>query len=178
MKLNRALHLMTISILFLTLGILLPGFRALSAEKKGPDCCGAVSLKNAAALLGVSPGDLQKNSRPMMVSPDDIRKKTYKSLPCSCSIRSKSNFLKSISYVIYHYNDPRQARVDFNTMKNNFAIVSKVDVVKGLGGEVFWAGDKRFRRMVALKGAVLIDVMNPVDYKVQKGVLRLVLGKF
>jgi len=178
MNFKQLLFLMTFLSLFLCLRLLLPGSPALAAEKKGSDCCDVILLRDAAVFLGVSSGNLQKNVRTVMVSPDDIRKKIYKSPPCSCSIRSKSNFLKSISYTIYHYNDPRQARRDFNTMKNNFAAASKVDNVKGLGSEVLWAGDKRFHRMVALKGAVLIDVINPADFNIQKRILRLILDKF
>ena len=171
-------RLVAMFVLFLMLGLLLPGSRSVAAEKKTFTCGSLLTLKDAAALLGVSPGDLQKSSRTMMISPDDIRKKTYKSLLCSYRIRSKSDFLKSIVYTIYLYNDPRQARMDFNRMKGHFAAVSKVDTVKGLGGEVFWARNKHLRRMIALKGTALIDVMNPADFNAQKRILRLVLEKF
>jgi hypothetical protein len=170
---------MAMFVLFLMLGgLLLPGSHSVAAEKKTFTCGSLLTLKDAAALLGVSPGDLQKSSRTMMISPDDIRKKTYKSLPCSYRIRSKSDFLKSIVYTIYLYNEPRQARMDFNRMKSHFAAVSKVDEVKGLEGKVFRARNKHLRRMIALKGTALIDVMNPADFNAQKRILRLVLEKF
>jgi len=178
MKFKQVPYFRVVFIIFFISGLLLSGSRASTAEKKGSNCNHALTLKDAAALLGVSPGDLQKSSRTVMISPDDIRKKTYKSLPCSYRIRSKSDFLKSIVYTIYLYNDPRQARMDFNRMKNHFAAVSKVDAVKGLEGEVYWAGGKHLHRMVALKGTALIDVMNPADFDIQKRIMRLVLGKF
>jgi hypothetical protein len=112
-----------------------------------------------------------------MVSPDDIQNKVYKYPPHNCAIRSTSDFLKSITYVTYAYNDPGQALKEFNQMKNGFATVSKVDDVPDTGDEVFWAGDDRFQRMVAIKGNVVVDVLSPKDFNLQKQIIDLVLEK-
>ena len=63
-------------------------------------------------------------------------------------------------------------------MKNGYGTISKVDAVPDIGDETFWAGDNRFQRMVAIKGAVVIDVLSPKDFSHQKQIIRLALDKF
>ena len=113
-----------------------------------------------------------------MVSPEDLQKKIYKIPPYNCTIRSNSNFLKLITYVAYVYNDPKQARIDFNKMQHNYESLSKVDTVADIGDEAFWVGDNRFQRMVAIKGDIVIDVLSPKDFNLQKQIIRLVLDQF
>jgi len=144
----------------------------------GTQRCRDITLENAAAILGVSADDLQKSSRDLVVSPEDLRKKIYKIIPFNCTIRSKSNFLKLISYVTYVYNDPKQARLDFKKMQQNYESVSKVDAVSDIGDEAFWVGDNRFQRMVAIKGDMVIDVLSPKDVNLQKQIIHLVLDNY
>lgn len=113
-----------------------------------------------------------------MVSPDDIQKKIYNRTPYICTIRSKSNFLKFITYVTYVYNDTGQARIEFNKMQKGFESISKVDLIPDIGNETFWAGDNRFQRMVSIKGNVVIDVLSPKDFKLQTQVIRLLWENF
>lgn len=113
-----------------------------------------------------------------MVSPEDFQHHTYQGIPYNCTIRSKSNFLHSISYVTYVYTDPGQARVEFNRMKQNFATVAKVDAVPDIGDNAFWVGDSRFQRLVAIRGGVVIDALSPKDFDLQKQTVRLVLKQF
>ncbi len=176
MKLKQLIQLTTISILFL--GLLCANFKTLASETNGTKRCSGVTFENAATILAVSTNDLHKSSNDLMVSPEDLQKKIYKIHPYNCTIRAKSNFLKFITYTTYVYNDPGQARIDFNKMREAFGSVSKVDVVPDIGDEAFWAGDKRFQRMVAIKGDVLIDVLNPNDFSLQKRIIRMVLDKF
>ncbi len=178
MKLKRLLRLTTISILFLNLGMLCTSSKILATETDGTNRCSSITLENAATILVVSTDDLQKSSRDLMVSPEDLQKKIYKIHPYNCTIRSKSNFLKLITYVTYVYNDPGKARIEFDKMQKNFESISKVDVVPDIGDEVFWVGDNRFQRMVAIKGDVVIDVLSPKDFNLQKQIIRLVLDKF
>ena len=178
MKLKRLLQLTIISILFLTLGLLCTNYKILASETDGTNRCGGVTLENAATLLDVSTDDLHKSSSDLMVSPEDLQNKIYKIHPYNCTIRSKSNFLKFITYVTYVYNDPGQARIEFNKMQKGFESISKVDVISDIGDEAFWAGDNRFQRMVAIKGDVVIDVLSPKDFKLQNRIIRLVLDKF
>lgn len=112
----------------------------------------------------------------MMVSPEDIQKKTFKRQPCNCAIRSKSDFLKGIACIIYEYNDPGQARIDFDKMKNGYGAVCKIDVVPDIGGETFWVGDNRFQRMISINGDIVVDGLSPKDFDLQKQIIRLVLG--
>ena len=176
MKLKRILRLTTISILFFFICILFAVPRNFAAETDGTNRCNSITLENAATILGVSTDDLQKRNIDIMVSPDDVTKKTFKIQPCNCTIRSKSNFLNGINYIIYTYNDPEQARIDFNKMQTNYETVSKVDVVPDIGDETFWVGDNRFQRMVSIKGDVLVDVLGPKEFDLQKQIIRLVLG--
>ena len=178
MKRGRSLRLMTILILFLTAGMLSTNSNGLATEADGTYRCRSITLENAATILAVSSDDLQKSSSDIMVSPDDIRKKTFKIEPYNCTIRSKSNFLKGISYITYVYNDPEQARIDFNKMKKGYGTISKVDAVSDIGDETFWAGDNRFQRMVSIKGVIVIDVLSPKDFSLQKQIIRLILEKF
>ena len=178
MKLKRLLQLTTISILFLTLGLLCTNSKILASETDGTNRCSGITLENAATILVVSTDDHHQSSSDLMVSPDDLQKKIYKIHPYNCTIRSKSNFLKFITYVTYVYNDPGQARIEFNKMQKGFESISKVDVVPDIGDEAFWAGDNRFQRMVAIKGDVVIDVLSPKDFNLQKRIIRLVLDKF
>jgi hypothetical protein len=178
MKFKRLFQLTTISFLFLTLGLLCTNSKILASESDSTTCCSGITLENAATILLVSPDDLHKTCRDFMVSPDDLQKKIYKIRPYNCTIRSKSNFLKLITYVTYVYNDPGQARIEFNKMQNGFESISKVDVVPDIGDKAFWAGDNRFQRMVAIKGDVVIDILSPKDFNLQKQIIRLVLDKF
>ena len=178
MKLKRLLRLTTISILFLNLGMLCTSSKILATETDGTNRCSSITLENAATILVVSTDDLQKSSRDLMVSPEDLQKKIYKIHPYHCTIRSKSNFLKLITYVTYVYNDPGKARIEFDKMQKNFESLSKVDVLPDIGDEAFWVGDNRFQRMVAIKGDVVIDVLSPKDFNLQKQIIRLVLDKF
>jgi len=178
MKLKRLLRIMTISILFFNVGMLCTNSKILATRMDGTQRCRNITLDNAAAILGVSADDLQKSSRDLVVSPEDLRKKIYKILPYNCTIRSKSNFLKLITYVTYVYNAPEQARLDFKEMQQNYESISKVDAVPDIGDEVFWVGDNRFQRMVAIKGDIVIDVLSPKDFNLQKQIIRLVLDNF
>jgi len=142
---------------------------------EGAAHCGAVPLENAAAMLNVPAADLVTSSNDLAVSPEDLQNEVYKYPPYNCTIRAKSNFLASIAYVTYMYSDPVQARIEFNKMKEGFASVSKVDEVPDVGDEAFWAGDKRFQRLVVKKGEAVIDILNPEDFDLQKNIALLVL---
>jgi hypothetical protein len=177
MKLKRLLRFMTISILFFNFSILCTNSKILATRVDGTYRCRGITLENAAAILVVSADDLQKSSRNLVISPEDLRKKIYKIIPYNCTIRSKSNFLKLITYFTYVYNDPKQARLDFKKMQENYESISKVDAVPDIGDEAFWVGDIRFQRMVAIKGDTVIDVLSPKDFELQKQIIRLVLDK-
>jgi hypothetical protein len=178
MKLKRLLRLTTISVLILNFGMLCNSSKILATETDGTNRCSSITLENAAAILLVSADDLQKSSRDLMVSPEDLEKKIYKIPPYYCTIRSKSKFLKLITYVTYVYKDSGKARIEFDKMQKNFESLSKVDVVPDIGDEAFWVGDNRFQRMVAIRGGVVIDVLSPKDFNHQKQIIRLVLDKF
>ena len=177
MKLKRSLRLLIISILFLIFGMLCTNSKTLATRMDGTQRCRGITLENSAAILAVSADDLKKSSRDLVVSPEDLKKKIYKILPYNCTIRPKSNFLKFITYVTYSYNNPKQARMDFNKMRQNYETVSKVDAVAGIDDEAFWVGDNRFQRMIAIKGNAAIDVLSPKDFNLQKQIMRFVLDK-
>lgn len=176
MKLKRILRLTTISILFFFISILFTVPRNFAAETDSTNRCNSITLEKAATVLDVSTDDLLKSNIDIMVSPDDVTKKTFKIQPCNCAIRSKSNFLKGINYIIYVYNDPGQARIDFKKMQDNFETISKVDVVPDIGDETFWVGNNRFQRMVSIEGDVLVDVLSPKEFDLQKQIISLVFG--
>lgn len=176
MKLKIVSRLTIISIIFLVMCVLFTVSRNFAAETDNTNRCKSISLENAATILAVSTDDLQKNNSDIMVSPEDIKKKTFKIQPCNCAIRSKTNFLKGINYIIYEYNDPGQARIDFKKMHNSYGTISEVDVVPDIGDETFWVGDNRFQRMVSIKGDVVVDVLSPKEFDLQKQIISLVLG--
>ena len=78
MKLKRLLQVTTISILFLTLGVLCTNSKILASETDGTNRCSGITLENATTILDVSTDDLHKSSSDLMVSPDDLQKKIYK----------------------------------------------------------------------------------------------------
>lgn len=170
------LRFTTILMFFFVLCTLFAIPQNFAAETGNTKYCTSISLENAATILGVSIDDLQTNNTDTMVSPDDIKKKTFKMPPYNCSIRSKSDFLKGISYIIYVYNDPGRALIEYNKMQNSYGTISKVDVVPGIGDETFWVSDNRFQRMVSIKKDVVIDVLNPKEFDLQKQIIRLILG--
>jgi hypothetical protein len=142
----------------------------------GPErICQALTIAASAELLDGSPGDLQRSSRAMPVSPEDLKSKTYPVPPASCTIQSKTDFSKSIAFNVTTYSGSQQARRAMNEMKAGFAGVSTVEPVAGIGDAAFWAGDPRFKRLVAVKGAVLVDVMRPGERERQERIIRLVL---
>ena len=167
----------TTTVIFTVLGILFVGARGLAAESGKTDCCSQMTAADAARILDISVDDLQTSSSDLMVSPEDQAKKIYKVPPCRCSIRSRSNFLKSITYVIYVYNDAGQAGSEYGTMKNGFESVARVDIVPNIGEATFWVGDSRFQRMVALKGALVVDVLSPKELELQKQIMARLMGQ-
>jgi hypothetical protein len=164
-----------IFMVILSLLLLGAGSAITTAAETDAGCGYSITLKEAAGILTVPGDDLQKSSRKIMVSPDDLREKTYQGIPCIYHFRSKTNFLKSINYTVYVYSDPGRARREFEKMRGNFSTVSRVEEVPGLGDETFRVNDKRFQRMIAIKGGVMIDVLTPADPNLQKQLLRLVL---
>jgi hypothetical protein len=177
MELKQLLRLTTISILFIYLGILCANSKISVAETVSTGRCKGITLENAATILGVSPDDLQKSTSDIMVSPEDLQEKIYKIHPYNCTIRSKSNFLKFLTYIVYVYNDPEQARREFNKMQKGFESVSRVDIVPDIGDKTFWVADNRFQRMISIKGSVVIDVLSPKEFTIQKQIIHLVLHK-
>lgn len=178
MKFKKIFLLTTISILFSFVCILFTIPINFAAEKDNINHCNSISLDRAATILVVSTDDLQKSNIDIMVSPDDIKKKTFKMQPYNCTIRSKTNYLKSINYIIYVYNNTGQAHIEFKKMKNNYATISKVEVVPDIGDETFWVDDNRFQRMVSIKGDVLVDILGPKEFDAQKQIISTVFGNF
>ncbi|MBU0960338.1 MAG: hypothetical protein KKH60_02340, partial [Proteobacteria bacterium] len=150
----------------------------LAAENTDTNRCSGITLEKAAIILGVSIDDIQISSSDLMISPDDLKKNIYKIHPYSCAVRSKSNFLKIINYVTYVHNNPDKARTEFNKIRKGFESISTVDVLADIGDEAFWAGDNRFERMIAIKGDVVIDVLSPKDFDLQKQIIQQVLNNF
>ncbi len=167
------IFIVTLSLLLLGAG----GSTITAATGTNAGCGYSITIKEAAKILDVPGNDLQKNIRETLVSPDNLRNKTYQGIPCSYHFRSKTNFLKSINYTVYVYNDLGRARQEFKKMRENFSTVSKVEGVPNIGDEAFWVNDKRFHRMFVIKDKVMIDVSTPHDPNLQKQLLRLVLDK-
>lgn len=149
--------------------------RVLAAEEDTAARCDAVPLENAAAILNVPVGDLEISSNDLVVSPEDIHNEVYKVPPYNCTIRAKSNFLNSITYVTYIYGDPVQARIEFNRMREGFESVSRIDEVPDVGDEAFLAGDKRFQRLVVKTGEAVVDILSPKEFNLQKIIALLVV---
>jgi len=160
---------------FLFFALLSAHLEISAAGQKGTSLCDSITLENGAVILAVSVSDLQKSSSDLLISPDDIEKQIYRAPPYKCTMRSKTNFLKSLSYIIYVYNNSEQARTEFNKMKKSFATVAKVDQIPGLGDETFRVEDSRFQRMVSIKGDLVLDVLNPKESNLQEQIVRLVL---
>ncbi len=146
--------------------------------KTAADRCTVPDLAAAAAILGVAPDSLQRSSSDIPVSPADQQRQIYRVPPYACYFRVKNNFVKTISYQVYPYRDPRLARQEFARMRDNFATVARVDAVPGLGDQAFHVVDRRFRRLVAVKGGTLVDILSPGDFSRQQRVMRLVLQQF
>ncbi|MBU0945317.1 MAG: hypothetical protein KJ804_10030 [Proteobacteria bacterium] len=178
MNLTPVRQVTILSILFLALTLSATNPKALASETEKSNRCSGISLEGGATLLALSITDLQQSSSDLPVSPDDLKKNIYTRPPYSCSIRSKSNFLKGITYVTYVYNAPGDARLEFSKMKKGFASTSTVEGIADIGDEAFWAGASRFQRLVAVKENVVIDVLSPKDFDLQKQIIGLVLEKF
>lgn len=175
MRIKPLLRHTAFSIFLLNLGILHHCSSVFAAEGEAAARCDSVPLENAAAILNVPVDDLEISSNDLVVSPEDIHNEVYKVPPYNCTIRAKSNFLNSITYVTYIYSDPVQARIEFNRMREGFESVSRVDVVPDVGDEAFLAGDKRFQRLVVKKGEAVIDILSPTEFNLQKIIALLVV---
>ena len=140
-------------------------------------CHYGLSLDKAASILRVAPRDLNQRSYELPVSPENQKNRIYKVPPCRYTYRSKTNFVKSISYTVYEYTRSGKAWSVFETMKDNFKTVAKVEMVPGLGEAAFWVNDKRFHRLVVLKDKIMMDVVSPKNLALQKQVVRVLMGK-
>jgi len=172
---NRTWKFTLMTALLLAANLFYINSHGLASEGESRTCCQELSLEQVAALLGVPADDFRVSSYPQPVSPEDLQKKTYTTPPCSCSFRARSDFLKSVTYAVYVFSNPVEACSSWKTMREGFATVTNLKHVEGLGDKVFQVKDKRFKRLVACSGNVLIDVMNPTDPTLQKQLLRLLL---
>jgi hypothetical protein len=177
MMINKRLKVTIFGILFLAAGFLSSDFKALAAETGIETLCSSIPLKKAAVILSAPENDLQQSHRELMVSPEDIQKKIYKQPPLSCSIRSKTDFLKLITYVIYVFNDSSQAQVELKKIKEGFETVSKVEGIENMGDEAFWVADQRFQRFVARKSNTMIDILSPKDFEHQTVIMQMIMDK-
>ena len=177
MIISKVFKITIIWVLFLAAGFFHSGFKAFASESNTENLCSFIPLEKAAEILSLPANDLQKNHRDLMVSPEDVKNKTYKQPPLSCTIRSKSSFLKMITYVIYVFNDPSHAQEELKKIKEGFETVSEVEMIKGMGEEAFWAGDKRFQRLVARKNNKMVDILNPKEFKFQVDMMQMVMDK-
>lgn len=169
---------MTIFILFLSLSFIFTYCLAFAGEKGNLCRCEGFSLQSAADILNVPVDDLQLNSTEIPVSPEDLQDKTFKTNPSSCTFRSKSDFFKLITYITYVFNDLQKARMEFAKMKKGYESISRAERIEDMGDEAFWVGDERFLRLVAIKGPVVVDVLSPKDFDLQKQVVHVVFKSF
>jgi len=135
---------------------------AAAAASKGRGPCQAVSKAQAADILGVQQSDLLVQ--------------TFDDLPSRCVIRSKSNFLKSISFSVYHEGSAAEAKRDFDKMRQALGILSKIETVPGLGDAAFWAGNDRVKRLALIKDSVFIDIRSPRKRAQQEKIARILLS--
>ncbi len=141
----------------------------------GHGCCTEITKGDAAAILDIGPGQILSSPSVQLVSPEDTKNKVYKWPPCRCSFRSKSNFSKAISYSVYVFNDAPKGLSTLDTMKKNFETVSDVEELEIPGCRAFRVKDDRFHRLVALKGNVLVDILNPPPVELQKKLAAMIL---
>lgn len=175
MTIRKVVKITILWIFFLASGFLHSDFKTFASDIE--NLCSFITIEKAAVILSLPENDLQKSHRELMVSPEDVKNKTYKQPPLSCSIRSKSNFLKMITYVIYVFNEPSHTQVELRKMKEGFETVSEVEMINGTGEEAFWAGDKRFQRLVARKNNKLIDVLSPKEFESQADIMQMIMDK-
>lgn len=178
MKPGRFLRLTRIAIICCTAALLATNPILSASATDNTSHCSGITLADAAAVLDVPIDDLVKNSNEIMVSPEDAKNKTYKAQPHSCSIKSKSDFFKFITYVTYVHRSADKAGIEFNRMQKGFESITTVDNITDIGDKAFWVSDNRFKRLVSLKGNVVIDVLSPKDFELQKRIGQLVLEKF
>lgn len=139
--------------------------------------CDALTMEEAADILGVPSAELRRGGSDLLVSPEEIRRNTYKTPPRSCWIRSVSNLLKSLHYNVYQYTDPEQARGAFVTMRDNFGTVASIKTIPLARGQAFRIDDSRFRRTIAWRKDLLLDILSPTDGTLQRRIMTLVLGR-
>ena len=123
--------------------------------------CDAITMEQAAELLGTKPSDLKTVTSDMM--------------PERCVIRSKTDLLKALSFSIYREKTPSAAAASLRKMAESFAVLSKIEHIPALGDEAIYAGDDRLKRLVLRKGRFLIDIRNPRDRARQEKAARILL---
>jgi len=172
---NNVFKRVIIWVVFLSSGWLFSYSTAPASENQS--LCNAVPFEKAAKILLTKESDLEKNTRELMVSPEDIKNKLYLEPPVSCSIRSKSNFLKTITFVSYVFNDPSRATLELKKMKQGFETVAKTETIIDMGDEAFWVKDARFQRLMARKNNRIIDILNPKEFNHQADIMKMILDK-
>lgn len=150
------------TVLYLTALPVFPGLLAAGEAPPDFDPCLNFTAQKAAGLLDVPEEDLA------VIRGDSL-------MPNLCAFRSKSNFLKQLSFSAYQEASPETAQRELEKLKQGFTFLSEIEAVAGLGDEAFWAGNDRLKRMVARKGPLLIDVLNPKDFEQQKRLLQILL---
>ncbi len=135
---------------------------AVSAANAGQwTPCDAITTDQAAELLDTVPSDLKIHTSEMM--------------PNRCVMRSKTDFLKALSFSIYREKTPAVAAASLQKMAQGFTALSKIEPISGLGDEAVYAGDDRLKRLVLRKGRFLIDITRPRERALQEKAARILL---
>jgi len=149
--------LLFLCFMFFIYTIFLP---AANAMAKGSSC-DAITVAQAAELLGTKPSDLKVETSDM--------------LPDRCVIRSKTDWLTALSFSIYREETSAEASASLHQMAEGFAGLSTIVPVPNLGDEAIYAGDDRLKRLVLRKGRYLIDISSPRDRRRQEKAARILL---
>jgi hypothetical protein len=133
-----------------------------------PDPCGELGDDEAAGLLGISVADLERSVMGPMFDN-------------ACSLKSRSQPLKSIIFVLRREDSVSAGRAAFHKEKAEFAVTVAEREVVGLGDEAAWFGGREpvvLKRLLARKGNVCLDVISaPGDLAGARSVAEAVFQK-
>lgn len=144
-----------------------PAAASAGAFTSGP--CGGLTAADAAAILHISPADLQK---------PQITKNPEVEGAHNCSYRDSKNMFKSVGFQLAVEKSDAAATHDMNIEQQNFSTFATVSELKNLGDEAqryVWRGAGPAPRLLMRKGNVWLDVMQPEDEASQTKIAGIVL---
>jgi hypothetical protein len=131
------------------------------------DPCGGLTDSEAAALLGIPVGDVEKKALGEMMDN-------------ACSLRSSTERRKTVTFTLHRESSIAAAQAGLDRFAGNLGVTVPAERLAGLGEDAAWFGRKEpvvLDRLLVRKGNVWLDVSAAAGLDGSRRVAEAVLAK-